>query len=167
MPQSNNITIPVSKPKRLGPEHNVWFWNPNRLGAGPAPAWFAKRLKDVDPELAVTWSPLHERWLVWVKSPKFRQPLCQGWRLLFVHHDANRGYLPLDDRVLARVFEASVYTHGSAKRYFDRIIGEMERDDERKDKRLREEAIDRAMPHFEYSKIKNIGTGSKFADYLA
>jgi len=168
---ANNITIPLAKPGKPEPAVNVWFWNPQRYGIDHGPEWFTKRLHNIDPELEVTWSPMHERWLVWAKSPKLVHPVCQGWRLLFVHHDRDHNYLPLSELVFARIFEASVFAQGSAKAYFDRIIDEQERDDVRKETRLSTEAIDRAMPQFDYSKIKVSGygpsNGSKFSTFFA
>ena len=168
--QSNLISIPVSRPKPLGPEANAWYWNPNRVGASSAPQWFTDRLHEIDKELEVTWSPVHERWLVWAKSPRLIHPVCQGWRLLFIHHDVDHSYLPLSELIFAKIYEASVYTQGSAKAYFNRIVDEMERDDAKREAKLSQEAIDRAMPQFEYSKIKvgyGANNGSKFSTFFA
>lgn len=157
----------VAKPARLGPEYNPWYWNPNRASVRSAPDSFKESLAKMGDELSVTWNPINERWQVFSRAPKMNNPICQGWKLLFIHNGPSGEYLPLDERVFARLYSASVHEHGSAKQYFNRIQAEMERDAEKKDARLRQEAIDIAMPYFEHSKIKNIGKGNKFSTYFA
>lgn len=158
----------IVKSKRLGPEHNIWFWNPNNPVVRKAPAWFLERLQaEMGDELDVTWNPIEERWQVWSRAPRINTPVCQGWRLLFVHNGPSGGYLPLDERLYARLWSCSADQHGDGRKYFARIESEWLRDQERKDERARQDAIDQAMPYFEHSKIKNIGKGSKFSTYHA
>lgn len=162
----------IAKPAKLGPETNPWYWNPNHPSVTFAPDSFRKRLKaEMGSELEVTWNPITEKWQVWSRAPKINHPICQGWRLLFVHQGSQQQYLPLDERVFARLFQASVHEHGSAKAYFNRVVDEMERDLVKKDERLKQEAIDQAMPYFEHSKIKvamrGKSNGSKFSTYFA
>lgn len=166
------FNVPVAKPVKLGPEHNVWFWNPARPQFKQANEGFVERLhKEMGEELEVTWNPVIDRWQVWSKAPRFQHPICQGWRLLFIHHDSQGGYLPLDERLFARLFEASAAKHGSAKQYIDRIQAEYWRDQDKKNKRLTQEAIDQAMPFFDHSQIKvsmrGKSNGSKFSTYHA
>lgn len=134
-----------------------------------APPSFERMLESFDPEggLKCTWNPILERWQLWAPAPRMQHKVCQGWRLLFIHNGPSGEYLPLDERVLARLEWASARVHGSAKGYFARIQSEMERDEENKQKRLAAEAIDQAMPYWEHSRIKNIGKGSKFSTYHA
>jgi hypothetical protein len=165
--RANPFRIPVAKPKKLGPEVNPWFWNPNNPSVRTAPESFLRRLSELGNDLAITWTPIQERWLVWAKAPRIQNPICQGWRLLFIHNGPDGEYAPLDERVFARLYASSVYEHGSAKQYFARIQAEMERDRERKDARQRQDAIDIAMPYWEHSQIKNIGKGNKFSTYFA
>jgi hypothetical protein len=158
----------VAKPKPLGPEYNPWFWNPNRNGGLYRPtADFTRKLADIDPNLAVTWNPINERWQVWSRLYKMQHPLCQGWRLLFIHHDENGGYLPLDNRLFHRLFSASADKWGNAKEYFNAVSAQMERERERMKRNNLQETLDIATPHWEYSQIKNIGKGSKFSTYFA
>lgn len=158
----------IAKPVALGPEHNPWYWNPYRPGVLFAPPSFTKRFKEeMGEELEITWNPIQERWQLWSRSPRMQNPICSGWRLIFIHNGPKGEYLPLDERVYARLYSCSAQVHGSARAYFDRICNEMERDREKRDRQSTQDAIDMAMPQFEYSKIKNIGNGSKFADYLA
>jgi hypothetical protein len=159
-------------PKRtLGPEFNPWFWHPNRPGIKTAPEWFKDKLVAVGEELAVTWNPINERWQVFTRSPRLSHPVCQGWKLLFIHNGPSGEYLPLDERVFARLYAASVHEHGSAKAYFERIVNEMERDRIKQDASSLQDSIDIAMESFDHSRIKVSGfgpsSGSKFSRYHA
>lgn len=165
--KSEQIAQTISKPRALPPEYNIWWWNPSRPIVQFAPEWFREKVKAIDESLEVTWSPLAQRWLVWARADHFRTPICAGWRLLFVHHDENRAHLPLDERLLARLYLIDSTRNGSSKAYFERIVAEFERDQEKSRKDRHQEAIDRAMPYWEHSQIKNIGKGSKFSTYFA
>ena len=160
----------IARPRAIpGPETLHWYWNPSRFGVELAPEWFRRKLKEIGEELEVTWSPVHERWLVFSRAPRVQHKICSGWRLLFVNQEPSGEYLPLDERVFARLVAASVITHGSAKAYFDRIKAEFERDNERKDRKHTQDTIDLAMPSWEHSQIKVSGfgpsSGSKFSRY--
>jgi hypothetical protein len=161
------ITNPIVKPKPLGPEYSPWYWHPSRATSIGPPEWFRKQLHAFDPDLAVTWNPITQRWQVWARCPRFQTAVCQGWRLLFIHHGATRQYLPLDERVFARVYQVDATKNGGAKQYWNRIEAEFHRDEAKRQAALKQEAIDQAMPFWEYSQIKSIGTGSKFATYHA
>ncbi len=159
------VKQPISRPVPLGPEFNPWFWNPNRGSVKTAPDSFKERLEAVSPTLAVTWNPITERWQVWDRCGRINHPLCQGWRLLFIHKDTDGSYLPLDERLFARLFYASADAHGNAKEYFLRVATEMERDREKAEAASLDNTIQHAMEYFDHSQIKNIGSGSKFATY--
>lgn len=159
---------PIAKPtQKLGPEHNPWFFNPNRCEVKFAPDWFRDKLRELDgyEDLSVTWNPILERWQVFSRAPKISHPICSGWRLLFIHNGPSGEHLPLDERLLARLYHASASAHGDAKKYFDRITQEMVRDKEAREKKNLNDQIDMSMPFFEHSQIKNIGKGSKFTTY--
>lgn len=162
----------IAKPKRLGPEFNPWYWHPFRPDAQLAPDSFMKRFKaEMGQELEITWNPINQRWQVWSRAPRMQNPICQGWRLLFIHNGPSGEYLPLDERIYARLYSCSVQAHGSAKAYFDRICNEMERDRERQTQKDLADQIDMSMPYFEHSQIKVSGfgksSGSKFSTYHA
>lgn len=161
--------LPLAKPKPLGPEHNPWYWNPNRVGAREAPAWFQEKLRAVDPEreVDIRWNPIKERWVAFYRKPSFAHKLCQGWTLLMIIQYPDGSYMPLDERTLAALYNASVRKWGSGKAYFDAIEREVTRERELKEKARTQEAIDIAMPFYEHSQIKNIGSGSKFSTYHA
>src|SRR3990167_3687430 len=75
---------------KVGPAFNPWYWNPNELSIQFAPEWFRKPLKrEMGDELEITWNPINERWQVWSRSPRINHPICQGWRLLFIHNGPN------------------------------------------------------------------------------
>lgn len=166
--KSNPITIHPTQPKIPGPEHNIWFWHPGRIGVRFAPSDFRRRLQEIDPELDVTWNPIIERWTVWMKKPSLQTPICQGWGLLFVVKEPNNSYRPLDERIFARLYEASTRKWSNAKTYFAAVEREIEREKELKSKRSTQDAIDIAMPSFEHSQIKvgyGKSSGSKFSTY--
>lgn len=147
------------------------YWHPNRPDSRLAPEWFRAKVKQLGQELEVCWSPMHERWLVWMRKPRVTHRLCPGWWLLFVHQTANREYLPLDERLLARIESCSVKADGSARKHFDRIAAEIERDRQRADEQWRQDTLDMALPFYDYSQIKismaGPSNGSKFATYLS
>ena len=157
----------IKKPVYLGPEYNAWYWNPNRASIQFAPDWFRLKLRELDghEDLSVTWNPITERWQVWTRAPKIVHKICSGWRLLFIHNGPKGEYLPLDERVLARLYWSSAAAYGDGKRYFQAIQREMERDKEAAERKSLQDTIDAAMPSWEHSQIKNIGKGSKFATY--
>lgn len=156
--------LPLAKPVKQGPEVNPWFWHPDRKQGGPvAPLSFVEELEKVDEGLAVAWNPVRENWAVWQRAPKYPS----GWRLLFIHHDGQGGYLPLDNRLFARLYAADMRNWGSARKYFDQVQAQVERDREAEEKRYQDELMAEAVPHFDYSQIKNIGHGSKFSTYHA
>lgn len=146
----------------LGPEHNNWFWNPNRIGATEAPVWFQKQLREVDPDrlIDVRWNPVQQKWGVFYKKPTMQHKICSGWVLLFMVPPTE-----LDERVLARLYEASAAKWGNGKQYFASVMRELERAEEQKEKNRRQEAVDLAMPFWEHSRISNLGKGNKFSRY--
>ncbi len=159
----------IARPKVQGPETNPWFWNPNRGSFTKAPSDFIRRLHELDPALEVVWNPILERWAVWDRQPRIQHPICSGWRLLFIHWDADHGYLPLDERLFARLHAASADKHGNAKQYFARIVSEMQRDKEKAEQAALADTIDQAMEYFDHSQIRVSGagksSGSKFSTY--
>lgn len=169
---AKRMTLPVQKQKGLGPEHLAWYWHPFRASVKFAPASFRARLQqEMGDELDVTWNPMIERWQVWMRAPAMKNPICWGWKLLFIHNGPSGEYLPLDERIFARLYSASAAKWGSGKRYMDAILREMERADAQREQRLTQEAIDQAMPYYDYSQIKVSGCGKsrgdKFATYFA
>lgn len=162
------------KPQKqvLGPEHNPWFWNPNLIEIEFAPKPFRALLKrEMGEELDITWNPIQSRWQVWTRSQTINHKLCHGWRLLFIHNAADGTFLPLDELIFARLYSCSAEHQGGAKQYFDRMVREMDRAKEKREKQRLADTIDSAMPSFDHSKIQVSGfgksNGSKFSTYQA
>ena len=157
----------ASKVER-GPEHNLWFHSPNRHGVQLAPEWFRKQLHELDPNFEVTWNFHAERWMLWVRSPRINNKYAQGWNLLFVHNGPKGEYLPLDERMFARIYTIDTQRQGGALRAFDRVMAEMKRDKEKEREQTTAENVDIAMESFDFSKIKvgyGKSNGSKFTTY--
>jgi hypothetical protein len=85
-----------------------------------------------------------------------------------VHKGPDGEHIPLDNRLFARLYEASSDKWGSAKEYFYQIQAQAERDKERREKQHYQDTIDLAMPSWEHSQIKvgyGKSSGSKFSTY--
>lgn len=165
---NREFRVPIAKPKALGPEVNPWFWNPNRYGVKYASDDVMTKLRQIGDDLSITWNPINERWQVFCSDQRIQHSICHGWRLLFIHNGPDGEYSPPDERLLARVFSISArHQNVNGKQYFDRIVSEMARDKAKRDEQNRLDTIDAAMPSFEYSQIKNIGKGNKFATYFS
>lgn len=119
--------LPQSSPKIPPRESMIWYWHPDRIGAHQrvAPRLFTEELEKIEGNLATSWSTWHEKWLVWMKAPYMQNKLCPGWKLLFTV-EPNQ----LDQRVFARLYEASDRKWGNAKRYFDHVEKTMAREEE-------------------------------------
>lgn len=161
------FTMPVARPRPVGPEASDWFWNPNRVGVRGAPDYFAAQLQAFDPELAITWNPLTERWLVWVRKPKLVSKLCRGWLLLFPVRYEDGSYQPLDDRIFARLYAISGQRWGSGAAYFRRIEQEIERDRQQAEDSRRDSVGYLAREYFPHTQPwvgYGLSNGSKFAN---
>lgn len=160
--------VAVGGPRPIPPpESNPWYWNPGRAGIVGAPYWFAEKLEAFDPNLRATWDNYHDRWLIWMKKDKLQSKWCKGWLLLFIVQYQSGAYMPLDERVFARLYEASADKWGNGQAYFRKIQREIESAQERRERKAVEESVERALEVFDYSQIKNIGRGNKFSTYLA
>ena len=157
----------LSKPRIPSPETSHWFWNPSRVGVTFGPSWFRTKLHDIDPELEVTWDRCQERWLIWLSNPKLHSKLCNGWSLLFPVKAPDGSYQPLDERIFARIYGASARRWDSAKCYFDAIEREWDRDRELAKKAHSDHTRYSAGEYYDFMKIKNIGSGSKFANHFS
>lgn len=167
--RGRDFVAPLKRPEVLGPEHNIWFWNPNLIGVRFADVDVMAKLRQIGDDLSITWNPITERWQVWAVAPTLQHKICHGWRLLFVHHDADGSYLPLDERVFARIYAIDGKRQGNAKQYFERIVAEMARDKEKRERQWSQDTIDAAMPSFDHGQIsvsmRGHSNGSKFSTY--
>lgn len=150
---------------KLPPEAINQWWNPGRPGVAGGPPSFTKRLAEVDETLAVTWNAYANKWLIWMKKPALRHPICTGWSLLFAV-DPKMG---LDNRIFHRLYEASGRKWGNGKEYFRAVQGAMEHDTAKKVAKEQSDAIDHAMETFNHSQISismcGKSNGSKFSTY--
>jgi hypothetical protein len=123
-----------------------------------------RKLDELDPALRVTWNNYKGQYQLWMPKPQLQHKVCSGWLLLFNVHPAE-----LDERVFARLYDASARKWGSAKQYFDAIEREILRSREKSEANMRQAAIDRAMPAWEHSRIQvsmcGPSSGSKFSEY--
>ncbi len=162
--------IPVGGPiKKVSREEFVQWWHPDRIGAKskvPDPI-FMKKLAELDENVDVTWSPVHQRWILWLRASTVKNIFHPGWKLLFVVEDAEHNFVPLDERSLARLYSASMKKWGTAKHYFDHVEKTMREEQERASAQTRQDTMDEAMETFEHSQIKNINSGSNFSTYHA
>lgn len=156
--QVNPFRMPISKPTRLGREHMPHFWNPTRAGVRQGPEWFQALLREIDPDLRVTWNPIRERWYVWVKAPRITNPISQGWMLLFPVQYADGSYAPLDERTIAKIHEVTLGRYGGAVKYFNRVADEMDREREQAIED-RKDAIGRSARDYYRHIIPSVGYG--------
>ena len=155
------------KPIIPPPEANLWWWHPDRVGVKKGPSWFEKQLREFGEDLAVTWNAYAECYLIWMRSPGFKAPMAWGWKLLFPVVGGDKKYAPLDERVFARLYDASAAKWGNGKRYFDRIESEILRDRAKAEANTDDALRYSAGEYFDYMKIKNIGLGSKFVNHFS
>lgn len=167
-PRDGEFAVPIQQRQGPppGPEVLPWYWHPGRDGAQPAPSAFDKRLKEICPDLAVVFSPVHERWMVWVKNPRIQHELCRGWQLLFLwEHPQTHEFLPLNELVFHNLMLIDSSKYAGAKDYFDKVQKSI--DDARKEREKTYQNERRASQR-EFTKmfeISSAGSGSKFAMY--
>lgn len=165
------MTVPIAKPKKIGPETSWSFFHPGRVDARFCPDDFRKRVKALDDKLEIVWHPVHERWCVWVRNHHITHWMCAGWQLLFPVKHSDGTYCPLDERVLAEIINRSPRKHGNAKQYFERVLSEMNRD--RKQKKTAHSDIigQNARDRWDFAQIKvsmaGPSSGSKFTTHHA
>lgn len=158
--------LPVHRPFKTPDRSQSWsFFHPNRPDVRYGPAWFRSQLHAIDPNLDVTWHPIHERWLVWARNPQVTHQTSPGWMLLFPVQSTTGRYLPLDERTIAKVYDRSPKKWGNAKAYFDRIEQEILRDRRKAEEARKTDVAAAAGEFWDYAAIKNIGTGSKFCHH--
>ena len=165
-PLTPTFSEPIKKLDPVGPEENPWFWNPGRAGVVSAPDWFMKKVRDVDPDgfVRIVWNPIRERWQVWARDYKVNHKICQGWKLLFVV-EFDGEYVPLDNRTLAVLYQRSGRKWGNLHEYWLAVEQAMERDRELAARNRNDDVQHSAGDYWDYMKIKNIGSGSKFANH--
>jgi hypothetical protein len=153
------------------PEVLPWFWHPERDGAQPPPAAFDKRLKEIDKDLSVCFSPVHERWLVWARNPRIGRDsskatswLCPGWQLLYIwEHAITHEYLPLNELVFHNLMLIDAQKYGNAKQYYDKIEASIQRQREDRDKKYNSDRNAQQKDWYQSMQISTAGKGNKFS----
>ena len=87
---------------------------------------------------------------------------------MFIVEYPDGSYMPLDERVMGKLFLRSVKRWGNMWEYFLSMEREMERDKEIGDKDHKSHMDQGAGDYFDFMKIKvgyGKSSGSKFADY--
>lgn len=141
----NPQSISVTPDRRVAPpiESIDWWWHPSRPGVSGGPAWFERKLDEVDSELAVTWNAYKGQYQLWAKKPSMSHRLCWGWTYLFPV--STKALYESDGAlVLARLFEASDKRWGSAREYFNAIVREQEKAREQAEKSALDDLLHRA-----------------------
>lgn len=171
MPQRQPFgTLQLETPKPLDAGALFHFWYPGRDGIEMCPKDFGDRIRDeicADVEMCrppgCAPMPQPAPWIAWYRKPQVTHWLSPGWLLLFVWQTSDRIPLPLDERVFANLYRISARAWGNAEKYFDSVVKTI------KDDKARIASIDKARTDakrqemFASHKIKNIGSGSKFA----
>lgn len=156
--------VPIARSTKYNPALSWNYFHPGRCDVRFAPEWFRCDLKAIDARLDCVWHPLHERWFVWAKNPRVTYHLCAGWQPLFPVQYPDGSYAPLDQRTLAEAWARSPRAVGRGHEYFKRVEAEITRDKEAYVKQRHQDKADQAGEWYDYRQIKNIGSGSKFAE---
>jgi hypothetical protein len=163
--------VPLAKGQSPPVEDSPSFWHPQRFGVKYASDTFRKRLQLIHPDLDATWHPLRERWLVWYRRPRISHHVSPGWLLLFIAETSTHEYVPLDERVLAAVYEQSGFKWGSGKKYWARVEEESRREKELADISRNQYVHDVGGDYYDHTKIQvsmcGHSSGSKFVEHHA
>lgn len=152
------LRMETAKPAPLSVESIPSFWNPGLYGVRFAPEDFRAKVKEISPDLEVTWNPYTSRWQVFAKSHRVTHKLSRGWRLLFIVEDEKRAFVPLDERTLCKIWAIDGQKVGSGKQYFDAIWRETLREKARLEKAQADEDFEGSGEYFDYTKPK-VGYG--------
>ena len=169
--KGQDFSVPLAKGEAPPVEDSPSFWHPQRFGVKYAPNAFRKRLRLIHPDLDATWHPLRERWLVWYRRPRIAHRVAPGWLLLFIAETSTHEYVPLDERVLAAVYEQSGFKWGSGKKYWARVEEEAKREKELADDSRNQHVHDVGGDYYDHTKIqvsmRGHSSGSKFVEHHA
>lgn len=156
----------VASNRSLPEESIPSFWNPSRGGVKSAPLWFSEPLEKFDPELRCVWNAYDSKWQIFSPSERIKHPIARGWMLL-VRLDPSEfreGNIPL---IIAGLFARSARRGESGAQYFDRIVSEAQRDQEKAKKATFSETQDMMMDKWESTQIGSHRSGSNFSTYLS
>lgn len=163
------VSMSISRGSVRGPELSWNYFHPGRVDARFAPDAFRRRLHEVDERLEVVWHPIHERWVCFVRQPDIKFWMCPGWKRLFIVRYPDESFMPLDERTLGEAWSRHPKLYNYRGRdYFERVVLEHMREQRRTERKDYESDLEaRARDQWRYAQIKNIGSGSKFADHEA
>lgn len=169
-------------PKPLPREALMHYWYPGRDGVEWAPGRVQHKLEKIHRDLAIVRPPANapvasRAWAVWYRKPEVTHPLSPGWMLFFVWQERRNVYtedkgqvttlvpLSLDDpRLFANIYRFSVFgDFKSARAHFENVVSQMRAEKDARTKADTDRRHDLAKEYWESTKIKNIGSGSKFA----
>lgn len=175
-------TLQPATPAALPQAALFHYWHPDRDGIEKCPEHIRRQLHRIHPSLACVRPPANapvasRAWAVWYRKPEITHPLSPGWMLFFVWQErtttatAETGTvdtlrpLSLDDpRLIANIFRFSVFGDvGSAGEHFKRVVKAMQGERDAATKEDRNHRDDLRKDYWQSTKIKNIGSGSKFA----
>lgn len=147
-----------------GPEILPWYWHPGREGAQPPPAAFAEQLKRIDPDLAVCFNPVLERWVLWVKNPRIQSEFCRGWQLLILwEHPVTKAYLPLNELMFHNIYVISAGRYANAREYFDKVESNISRQREQRAKDYDRERQAEQSELADFTRISSAAPGNRAA----
>ncbi|KKK58782.1 hypothetical protein LCGC14_3040960 [marine sediment metagenome] len=129
---------PLHDPRAIPPDHDC-------AGGREPAASFVETLARVDPDMGVFWNRYIDRWVIW------RKPPYQEAMLVMVVQNPNSGeFWPLDNRVLAFLYDSDPETYGGLKAMWNFVAKRMDLAEERRKKRWRDrctEAMTMARMH--------------------
>lgn len=182
-----SLTKENTSPKPLDRAALFHYWHPDRSGVEQAPERIQTKLnaiagfdEDGRPKAVIVRPPAGAPtrchcWLVFKRAPEITAALSPGWFLVLAWHDGDEPRpKPLnidDDRLWANLYLQSVKAgrevigrdFDKAVDYFDHAMKVADENTKRTEREIDQYRDDRAKDYFDYTKIKNIGHGSKFA----
>jgi hypothetical protein len=168
-PQGQYLGVRPQAIKELPIQAVDHYWHPDREGVERCPERFQQEVDAMcDGKVVIVRPPAGapltqpHAWLIFLRKPSVTHWLSPGW-LLLIDWRVKGVPMELDTRVFSYLYSVSVTKHGSAKAYFDKCVAEMEREKAAANKTHTDDMHARTKDYFEYTTIKSIGRGNKFA----
>jgi hypothetical protein len=165
--QGETFGVPLAKTEKKGPEVLPWWWHPDNPQAGRAPQAVVDRLRAINPDLGITFSKVHERFIVWHRKPENRNPICPGWGLLFLWEtgDTHEFLHPEDPRLIAQLFLIDRNRYGRAEDYFNQVMGEIRAKREAREKAVADLNADEQQALASMTTISTAAKGNRFSQF--
>jgi hypothetical protein len=171
--EREQFTVPLNQRKGPTPPPEIlpWYWSPGReIATHRAPEAFLKRLHEIDPDLYVVFSPVHERWILWVKNPRVGRQGMQaewyerGWQLLMLwEHPVTKEFLPLNELMFHNIYMINMEKYGNARQYFDKIQENVARERAARDAKYNGDRESQQNEFRQSLQISSAGRGNRFA----